>query len=873
MASSANESFRSIFPVANFSLGASLLDGNLLSPGSGAQGVGRLENAWKLTTRYLTARLNGHYSEQDRRRARDAYTLLSSDPLKQRELVAWYSNEVISRFRTSVLPKLDQLWRRDVDTDVTAALLADTVTRLSTAQSEYLSAVQSLISPNVVGQASSLTNRIKERLHTLFFNSLRKQRLSHALWLTFYHHMKGSLEANDNPPECFFRGKCTCDVDVDHLPLSELANVGLGGPEGSRVLVLALIQLLELIVTSRPCFMVDWSGQESVVPRLRSWVRDYLAPTVERGLLRLEGKLSSNSSGMFSRQLEEMAVRKLGEQRTARLFDYTKFWPNSRGVILDLREFLHTIPSEKSKVCAGFISQIQQRLLHAGASTAEILSVYIDVICAFRLLDARGVLLEKVAGSIRTYLRHREDAVGIVAASFLADLDGDGQPLGADANRVSADITRLVSSAGKSSEGQQIQHHDDMEWMPDPIDAGPDYDPSRSEDVLDCIMSLFDQEDFIKEINKVLAQRLLEAKDIELARETRLIELLKSRKLDVGKLQSAEVMLKDLRVSVALNRRLNPHAQTCSTGKPEPREIQAAIPAKGIGGAELYNLFKQRISPGAFQAALHLIAVRRGELYFPKRMLRSRESEGVATSTGNIAHSVQIISRSFWPQMASAAFRAPPALNQLDEAFAKQFSKLGNRRTLSWLSASSKVTLTLNLEDRVVREECLPMWRAAVIDIFGRSGDEMDEGEGPRFTAEEIEKRTGVDADRVKDALRFWLGKQVLYQVENGVFAVLERLEWVKEASSPKPLVEDVPTVLAQDAMLRENAPTFEAFILNMLQNGGQKEISGFMGITNMMKMVLPAFTYGDEEVRWLLTEMERKGKVSRNGEMWSIAR
>ena len=47
--------------------------------------------------------------------------------------------------------------------------------------------------------------------------------------------------------------------------------------------------------------------------------------------------------------------------------------------------------------------------------------------------------------------------------------------------------------------------------------------------------------------------------------------------------------------------------------------------------------------------------------------------------------------------------------------------------------------------------------------------------------------------------------------------------------------------------------------------------IEGMMGITNMLKMVNPAFVYGDDEVRWLLGEMERKGEVIRDGELWKI--
>jgi len=97
------------------------------------------------------------------------------------------------------------------------------------------------------------------------------------------------------------------------------------------------------------------------------------------------------------------------------------------------------------------------------------------------------------------------------------------------------------------------------------------------------------------------------------------------------------------------------------------------------------------------------------------------------------------------------------------------------------------------------------------------------------------------------------------------------------DTGPPAPLVasesEAFSAIKSQDAMLKENAPMFETFIANMLQNGGAKEIGGFMGITNMLKMVLPTFTYGEEEVLFLLGEMEGRGEVTRSGEMWTIAK
>ena len=115
-----------------------------------------------------------------------------------------------------------------------------------------------------------------------------------------------------------------------------------------------------------------------------------------------------------------------------------------------------------------------RRIFHAGVTTSELLSMYISVICAFKALDPRGVLLDKVAAPLRAYLRQRDDTVRIIAASFLADVDNDGKVI-TPSDDVCSDLAREISL----SEGEEMKvdakglDWDDMTWLPDPIDAGP----------------------------------------------------------------------------------------------------------------------------------------------------------------------------------------------------------------------------------------------------------------------------------------------------------------------------------------------------------------------------------------------------------------
>lgn len=194
----------------------------------------------------------------------------------------------------------------------------------------------------------------------------------------------------------------------------------------------------------------------------------------------------------------------------------------------------------KVLIATSFTRQLSRRLLHAGVTTSELLSIYINVIMAFKTLDPRGVLLDKVAMPLRAYLRHREDTVRIIAASFLADVDdGDGHT-----DNLSEEMCIDLAKEINLSEGQalHVEHKgldwDDMEWMPDPIDAGPgefrlfehsivlivssaDYKKSKSEDVMSFMLTLFEQADFIKEVQSLLGERLLSVgyDDTELEKE------------------------------------------------------------------------------------------------------------------------------------------------------------------------------------------------------------------------------------------------------------------------------------------------------------------------------------------------------------------
>ncbi|KAK5126428.1 hypothetical protein LTR85_010664 [Meristemomyces frigidus] len=894
--------FASVFPRPDYTTPTPESTPNigvLASPGQTFGGFGaspnavedavRFNRAWSAATRHLSLPVTGdiwQHGPKVNSGVLEAFSLLCSQSDSRKQLEAWYANEMGVHFRHCVLPELSE-WQKPIPLSAALSTFETTVVLLQRSFAQYLSGLMALIigasTRDLRDTLKAFEAQAKQGFHVLVLNSLPRQRLQKTLAYVMFFFMKASLSRNGEPNTCVKSSECHCTINSDYFPLAQLQDVGLGGNLGERAFAHAVHKMLQAILVERHCFQTDYGYHHSVVPKLRAWIAERFAPFVERSLAILTSTPSLKLSDNDKKQFTQTAVSNLGWERTSGLCDYVLHWPNTIGAIMDIKEYMGSDVAEKGHVCSAFTEQMEGRFLHTGPQTTEILSMYVNVIHAFRLLDTRGVMLEKVAGPIRSYLRTRDDTVSIIAASFLADIDEKGNVESIDSSKVCPAITIEVSKSSlEDAKDHKVLDWNDMHWQPDPIDAGPEYKASKSEDVVAYILGLFDQDEFIKEVTTVLAQHLLQASDPEYVKETRLIELFKSR-LDATKLQAAEVMLKDVRDSVSLNKRINPRAKFATDEPPKPREIQAAIPDEGITMQSLYKMFEKRINQAQFLAILKLVATRRNDLYFPKRTRLPLEPAQLTEDSEprGIDNRVQILSGFFWPQMRSNDFVLPPGFAEMDVSFGRRFGALGNQRKLDFRRALARVTVELELEDRRVREVDVPAWRASVIDAFAmerlelmEANVEYDPDQG--LTAQQLMDALGMEEELVLDALTFWTGRRVLYQKAPAAFAVLERLDMDTGAAPQQTTgpvqTEAISAVMSQDAMLREGAPVFETFIKGMLRDGGAKEIGGFMGVTNMLKMVLPSFTYGEEEVRWLLGEMEGRGEVVRNGEMWAVA-
>ncbi|RUS32149.1 hypothetical protein BC938DRAFT_476169 [Jimgerdemannia flammicorona] len=273
-------------------------------------------------------------------------------------------------------------------------------------------------------------------------------------------------------------------------------------------------------------------------------------------------------------RLEYHLYKTFGELRISELFDIIVEYPDSTCAIDELKECMSKT-DQKQQLLESLRNALQRRLLHPGANTTDILSHYISCIKCLRILDPSRVLLEHVTSPIRTYLRQESLLVpSHISVSGTVNFDvytawDDLRMLHRTRDDTIRCIVTILVDDGRNElledlAGEPIQlADDDVEdfnddnWMPDPVDAGPNYKSTskHSADIISMLVNIYDTKDvFIKEFQVLLADRLMAVADYDTEREVRNLELLKLR-FGESSFQTCEVMIKD----IADSKRIDAH--------------------------------------------------------------------------------------------------------------------------------------------------------------------------------------------------------------------------------------------------------------------------------------------------------------------------
>ena len=513
---------------------------------------------------------------------------------------------------------------------------------------------------------------------------------------------------------------------------------------------------------------------------------------------------------------QDIASTHLGALRVDELLDMVVAWDEDVNGIQDLRHFT-TSPATRSYLTTHFTEAMSRKLLHPGSSTIEILHHYISIIRAFRKLDPKGVLLDRVARRVRRYLKDRDDTVAVIVGGLLSGpFDAYGQPMPYD----SETLTELALELSRRDElSDSLDDNeldwDNMNWVPDPVDAAPDYMKSKNTDVVGSLTSLFESKDiFVKELQTALADRLLKNKP-NFGLEIGVINHLKTR-FGESTLQGCEVMLRDV-----------------SDSRNVDEVVRKEKAANGVQEAE------------SDQPELH----------------------------------AKILSRLFWPSMTDQNFKLPTSILNQQSSYEKGFETLKQSRKLTWLNSIGHVEVELHLEDRTVTEEVL-LYQATVIHafesrssplsvaelasqldmtptlvrsacIFWLSRRVLTEPSKDHFLVLETlpSEPTATHSDN-RDTSMLSTPRTSHPQPDAGVAAAAAAAESAALQAAKE----------ASDLERKSKMALYHQFIISMLTNQGAMPLAR---IAMMLGIVVPGgFPFSNEELKDFLSGMVREGRV-----------
>ena len=372
----------------------------------------------------------------------------------------------------------------------------------------------------------------------------------------------------------------------------------------------------------------------------------------------------------------------------------------------------------------------------------------------------------------------------------------------------------------------------DMNWVPDPVDAGANYKRPKSEDVIGTLISALGSEDvFIKEFSAVVAERLL-GDPARFDQELRVLDLLK-RRFGEPALQNCDVMIKDVQDS---------------------RSVDAKI---------------RRMRGGQ----------RRQVLETPAKAARRGEE-------GDMDYHARILSRLFWPNLDREHFLLPAPIAEQQRRYEQGYESLKSGRKLTWLNQLGQARVELELRDRTVAVDCTPV-EATVIYAFQDPDATDDDAPPARRSAEGLYEQLQMDEDLIAAALQFWVAKGVLRRVAGGSseYVVAETLTEPPSTATTIPPNdqpdEEEPASHAgasagagssMSAKERERRDMYWRYIQGMLTNASATMPLGQMAM--MMKMLITdGFAWSNEELQEFLGERVVQGDMEVVGGKYKLVR
>jgi anaphase-promoting complex subunit 2 len=370
---------------------------------------------------------------------------------------------------------------------------------------------------------------------------------------------------------------------------------------------------------------------------------------------------------------------------------------------------------QRTKLVETFIQCCHNNLLHSGVNTVDVITTYTKTIKSFLIIDPKGVLLDKVVRPIRMYLKSREDIIIKLVHGLLDDEQH---------NDLYELAYELRNSEKTKSDKSNIILEDslDLDWIPDPIDALPDFKKDKVSDLIESLISIFDSKEiFIDEFTKLFGDRLLELTDYNVKEIQDHLDLLKLR-FGNQEFTVLDIMIRDVHDSRTTNQEINTEIKDTKMTTPGITDIPIS---------------------GEF-ASKEIIS-------------------------DSLNFHTTILSHIYWPMvidklaMGNDNFKVPTEILHHFEKYNESYSKIKKGRTVKFVPTMGTVKLDLEFKKKTMSFEVTPD-KAAVISVFNGVDNEL--------SVDFIANKLSMTSYMVSNCLSYWVQQKVLIELTKSIYIV-----------------------------------------------------------------------------------------------------
>ncbi|RTG81507.1 anaphase-promoting complex subunit 2 [Schistosoma bovis] len=407
------------------------------------------------------------------------------------------------------------------------------------------------------------------------------------------------------------------------------------------------------------------------------------------------------------------------------MFSLVIEYPDSVAALMDLGKCLDNLPIRQDLI-THLTEEVQQRLLHPGVHTEQILAAYNYLVRALRLIDSTFLVQDIVCKPVSACLRQREDAVRCIVDKLISGPETDGEDDEIKAEAYTDTTTELHQELllPKPLEVEPLDGGEDnppfdsdihsansdkhflleSDWKPDPIEALCQRGSWRRKlDLLSMLVSIY-------------------GKKFHTARELRNLELLKLR-FGEQNLHECEVMLKDIRDSKRIANLVSEATSNNSKGKHLDQTNKLInSPTLAPDGNEIMESDETQLKVDCLENKATSVVCVTGATTTPITTASNDDNfilSSNSSSANNIAFplSAYILSIHYWPELLDDKFKIPEDFRPVFEHYEQCFQRLKGNRTLNWMHKLGLVNIDLTLGKRSVKIDVTPL-QVSIVHLF-----------------------------------------------------------------------------------------------------------------------------------------------------------